>query len=170
MCAKIETIWISDLCHKNFIFVWVLHGCPLNFKLFTLANLPYSCYTLPPTQQHSFFRNLAPLSKNFSSLLPIVVVFSSLLLYCHGLDRAFETSVSKLKVEGQCSTNDSIRIQFESGLSILATRQAKHFIENHPFMCLFLVILVVLGFLPFLVLLAFVLGSFLSISFCATIY
>ena len=45
--------------------------------------------------------------------------------------------------------------------------QAQHFLENHPFMCLFLVILVVLGFLPFLVFLAFVLGSFLSISFCA---
>ena len=26
LCAKIETIWIFDPCHKNFIFVWFLHG------------------------------------------------------------------------------------------------------------------------------------------------
>ena len=30
LCAKIETIWVFDPCHKNFIFVWFLHGCPLN--------------------------------------------------------------------------------------------------------------------------------------------
>ena len=31
--AKIETIWIFESCHKNFIFVWFLHGCPLkHFK------------------------------------------------------------------------------------------------------------------------------------------
>ena len=30
LCAKIETIWSFDPCHKNFIFVWFLHGCPLN--------------------------------------------------------------------------------------------------------------------------------------------
>ena len=34
-------------------------------KLFTVANLRYQlsslpCYTLPPTQHHSFFRNLPP--------------------------------------------------------------------------------------------------------------
>ena len=29
LCAKIETIWIFDPCHKNFIFVWFLHGCLL---------------------------------------------------------------------------------------------------------------------------------------------
>ena len=27
LCAKIETIWIFDLYHKNYIFVWFLHGC-----------------------------------------------------------------------------------------------------------------------------------------------
>ena len=27
LCAKIETIWIFDPCHKNFIFVWFLQGC-----------------------------------------------------------------------------------------------------------------------------------------------
>ena len=63
-------------------------------------------------------------------------------------------------------------IQYASSLkadcqAMPVIRQAQHFLENHPFMCLFLVILVVLGFLPFLVFLAFVLGSFLSISFCA---
>ena len=30
LCAKIETIWIFDPSHKNFIFVWFLQGCPLN--------------------------------------------------------------------------------------------------------------------------------------------
>ena len=25
-----ETIWSFDPCHKNLIFVWFLHGCPLN--------------------------------------------------------------------------------------------------------------------------------------------
>ena len=29
LCAKIETIWVFDPCHKNFIFVWFLRGCPL---------------------------------------------------------------------------------------------------------------------------------------------
>ena len=29
LCAKIETIWIFDPCHKNFIFVWFLQGCLL---------------------------------------------------------------------------------------------------------------------------------------------
>ena len=32
LCAKIETIWIFDPCHKNVIFVWFLHGCPLNYR------------------------------------------------------------------------------------------------------------------------------------------
>ena len=30
LCAKIETFWVFDPCHKNLIFVWFLHGCPLN--------------------------------------------------------------------------------------------------------------------------------------------
>ena len=30
LCEKIETIWVFDPRHKNFIFVWFLHGCPLN--------------------------------------------------------------------------------------------------------------------------------------------
>ena len=29
LCAKLETIWIFYPCHKNFILVWFLHGCPL---------------------------------------------------------------------------------------------------------------------------------------------
>ena len=27
LCAKIESIWIFDPCHKNYIFVWFLQGC-----------------------------------------------------------------------------------------------------------------------------------------------
>ena len=37
LCAKIETIWVFDPCHKNFIFVWFLHGCPLNSFITTTS-------------------------------------------------------------------------------------------------------------------------------------
>ena len=93
---------------------------------------------------------------------------SSLLFYYHGFDRVYEKRVSKLKVEGPRSTNDSIRIQSESGLSSNTCDQASQtcFRESSFY-------LPVPGhlyrswFLPFVVFLAFVLGSFLSISFCA---
>ena len=32
LCVKIETIWVFDPWHKNFIFVWFLHGCPLKLN------------------------------------------------------------------------------------------------------------------------------------------
>ena len=47
LCAKIETIWVFDPCHKNFIFVWFLHGCPLN-----------SSCTLPCSLRLNFPRSL----------------------------------------------------------------------------------------------------------------
>ena len=98
----------------------------------------------------------------------VVVVSSSLLFYYHGFDRVYEKRVSKLKVEEPRSTNDSIRIQSESGLSSNTCDQASQtcFRESSFY-------LPVPGhlyrswFLPFVVFLAFVLGSFLSISFCA---
>ena len=32
LCAKIETIWVFDPCHKNSIFVWFLHDCSLKIE------------------------------------------------------------------------------------------------------------------------------------------
>ena len=69
------------------------------------------------------------------------------------------------------ASNLRAMIQYASSLrdcqAMNTLRQAKKFTENHPFISLFLFILVVLGFLPFLVFLAFVSGSFLFVSFSA---
>ncbi|XP_078366168.1 uncharacterized protein LOC144650377 [Oculina patagonica] len=48
-----------------------------------------------------------------------------------------------------------------------ALRQTKQFIENHPLISLFLAILVIIGFLPFFVFLAFVSSSFVVVSMSA---
>ena len=73
--AKISNVWGDNLrrwlwvfFRETFIF-FSLHSCKINaqtplygghFNLVDNSKLP--CYTLPPTQHHSFFRNLPPFS------------------------------------------------------------------------------------------------------------
>ena len=122
-----------------------------------LANLPYPCYTLPPTQHHSFFRNLPPLSKNFSSLLPKIGLFTMFFGCCCVLFLIvfFFTVLIECMKKGfpNLRLKDHVRqtIQYASSpkadcQAIRATRRAKHVSESHPFICLFLVIFIVLGF------------------------
>ena len=73
--AKISNVWGDNLRRWLWVFFretlifFSLHSCKINaqtplygghFNLVDNSKLP--CYTLPPTQHHSFFRNLPPFS------------------------------------------------------------------------------------------------------------